>query len=522
MRPARGGRRRSPAPPRAPVRPTPVLNPFRGFTGRQSELESPVTPERTAPHRPIPPPGLPAVSTTPPAHGRVGPMSEADPGLFGPDSVTWQMHGDPMMWVAGVRALYLQALHPRAVRGVMQNSDFRKDAWGRLLRTANFVGTITLRHHRGRREGRGPRPAGSTACCRPPTPPPASATASTNPSCCCGCTAPRSTPTCTSLRRSGFPLTDAQADRYVDEHRVSARLVGLDPDDGTRPTGPSWPPTSRRYGPNSPPDAEARDVDDFLRRPPAHPLLVPARELLWRRVAHLAYAALPPYAHELYGSPRPRTGRASPAGCAPRAPLLRCVPARLRWQLPPRSHPEGHGTTRPRRPPRTVQTRADRPPYWTGQGRAQRKRRGRQQAMADTRLIQGRYRLLDLIGRGRHGRGVAGPRRVAGPAGRGQVPQAAGPAARPGLHPGPAGALPPRGPGRRRPPAPRGDRRPRLRRGRRRALPRHGAAGGPQPQPAAGGQQAAPAARARCRRHRRAGRRRPRLHPSNRASSTAT
>lgn len=41
-----------------------------------------------------------------------------DPGLFGPRSVTWQMHGDPMMWIAGIRALYLQALHPRAVRGV--------------------------------------------------------------------------------------------------------------------------------------------------------------------------------------------------------------------------------------------------------------------------------------------------------------------------------------------------------------------------------------------------------------------
>lgn len=70
-------------------------------------------------------------------------MRDADPGLFGPASVTWQMHGDPMMWIAGVRALYLQALHPRAVRGVTQNSDFRRDAWGRLLRTADFVGTIT-------------------------------------------------------------------------------------------------------------------------------------------------------------------------------------------------------------------------------------------------------------------------------------------------------------------------------------------------------------------------------------------
>src|SRR4051795_5985528 len=67
----------------------------------------------------------------------------ADPGLFGPESVTWQLHGDPMMWVAGIRALYLQALHPRAVRGVVQNSDFRRDAWGRLLRTASFVGEIT-------------------------------------------------------------------------------------------------------------------------------------------------------------------------------------------------------------------------------------------------------------------------------------------------------------------------------------------------------------------------------------------
>lgn len=66
-----------------------------------------------------------------------------DPGLFGPRSVTWQMHSDPMMWIAGVRALYLQALHPRAVRGVLQNSDFRSDAWGRLMRTARFVGTLT-------------------------------------------------------------------------------------------------------------------------------------------------------------------------------------------------------------------------------------------------------------------------------------------------------------------------------------------------------------------------------------------
>lgn len=77
------------------------------------------------------------------------------------------------------------------------------------------------------------------------------------------------------------------------------------------------------------------DPNDFLRRPPTHPLLVPAREALWRRVANLAYASLPPYAHELYGRPGP-----APAVVTRRLRLtgtfLRCVPACLRWQLPPK------------------------------------------------------------------------------------------------------------------------------------------------------------------------------------------
>jgi uncharacterized protein (DUF2236 family) len=36
-----------------------------------------------------------------------------------------------------------QALHPRAVAGIVQNSDFRADPLGRLVRTANFVGAAT-------------------------------------------------------------------------------------------------------------------------------------------------------------------------------------------------------------------------------------------------------------------------------------------------------------------------------------------------------------------------------------------
>ncbi|GAA1077089.1 oxygenase MpaB family protein [Nocardiopsis composta] len=60
-----------------------------------------------------------------------------------PESVTWRIQTDRAMWVAGVRALMLQALHPVAVQGVWQRSDFREDPTGRLLRTVDFVGTTT-------------------------------------------------------------------------------------------------------------------------------------------------------------------------------------------------------------------------------------------------------------------------------------------------------------------------------------------------------------------------------------------
>jgi hypothetical protein len=35
-----------------------------------------------------------------------------DDGLFGPGSVTWRIMSSRIMWVAVLRALYLQALHP--------------------------------------------------------------------------------------------------------------------------------------------------------------------------------------------------------------------------------------------------------------------------------------------------------------------------------------------------------------------------------------------------------------------------
>ncbi|WP_078990855.1 oxygenase MpaB family protein [Streptomyces sp. XY413] len=261
-----------------------------------------------------------------------GTGSGADPGLYGPASVTWQCHGDPMMWIAGVRALYLQALHPRAVRGVMENSDFRRDAWGRLMRTADFVGTLTYGTTEAaeRAGGRVRAIHGRLSATDPAT----------------GRTFPVDDPElllwihCAQidsflhvLRRSGIVLTPAQADRYVDENRVNARLVGLDPA-GVPADTAQLAAYFDEVRPELAAGPDARAVDDFLRGPPVHPLLVPGRNLLWRPLAGLAYGSLPGWAHQLYGRPAP-----SPRGVTRRLRLtgrvLRSIPAGLRWKLPP-------------------------------------------------------------------------------------------------------------------------------------------------------------------------------------------
>jgi uncharacterized protein (DUF2236 family) len=67
-----------------------------------------------------------------------------DPGLFGPHSATWRVHADfPGMLAGGLAALTLQTLHPRALAGVWDHSNFRGDLLGRLRRTTAFVGGTT-------------------------------------------------------------------------------------------------------------------------------------------------------------------------------------------------------------------------------------------------------------------------------------------------------------------------------------------------------------------------------------------
>ena len=67
-----------------------------------------------------------------------------DPGLFGPGSVAWAVHGDfSSMMIGGVAALMTQMLHPGALAGIWDHSDWEKNPAGRLRRTAQFVAGTT-------------------------------------------------------------------------------------------------------------------------------------------------------------------------------------------------------------------------------------------------------------------------------------------------------------------------------------------------------------------------------------------
>jgi hypothetical protein len=55
-----------------------------------------------------------------------------------------RVHADASMFVGGLRALLLQSLHPLAMAGVAEHSNYRDDPWGRLQRTSTFLAETTF------------------------------------------------------------------------------------------------------------------------------------------------------------------------------------------------------------------------------------------------------------------------------------------------------------------------------------------------------------------------------------------
>jgi uncharacterized protein (DUF2236 family) len=231
------------------------------------------------------------------------PVPPADTGLFGPDSVTWRVHGDVSMGLAGLRALFLQALHPLAMAGVEQHSGFRADPWGRLRRTAEYVGVTTFgstvqaeqaaaRVRAIHRKLSGIDP-GSGAPFRVD-----------HPDLLLWVHLCEAESFVVTFRRSGGRLAPGEIDRYYDEQRRAAALVGLDP-----ASVPSCAAEVAAYFHQIRPllraGTAARRSAAFVLVPPMPAwvgLATPARGA-WMGLAATAFGLLPRWARRCYGFP---------------------------------------------------------------------------------------------------------------------------------------------------------------------------------------------------------------------------
>jgi uncharacterized protein (DUF2236 family) len=226
-----------------------------------------------------------------------------DAGLFGPDSVTWRVHADPVLWIAGIRALLLQAVHPAAMAGMLQHSDFRADPWGRLRRTADYVGVVTFGSN-AEVEAIGRRVRGLHAKVRGTDDATGVTYRASDPHLlrwvhCCEVESFLST-----YQRAGGDLSAAEVDRYYAEQTRAAAVVGLDP-----ARVPASAADMAAYFDQMRPelrvDHRARRVAGYVVRPPMPrwvAVATPARPA-WAGVAGLAAALLPRWARRMYRMP---------------------------------------------------------------------------------------------------------------------------------------------------------------------------------------------------------------------------
>jgi uncharacterized protein (DUF2236 family) len=259
------------------------------------------------------------------------PQSVPDPGLYGPDSVTWRVHADPTMALAGLRALFLQAVHPLAMAGVADHSDFREDPWGRLFRTADYIG-VTTYGTRVQAERAGAKVRGIHRRLSGIEAESGIAYRVSDPNLLLWVHCVEVESFLTTAVRSGLRVSRADRDRYYAEQTVGSALVGLDPKQvpGSVEEMAAY---FTRIRPELRVTAEARRTAAFILWPPMPTKVTrgtPARAA-WIGLAATAFTMLPRWARRLYRLPGlPTTDVAATlAGVALRSGLL-VMPERLR------------------------------------------------------------------------------------------------------------------------------------------------------------------------------------------------
>ena len=235
-------------------------------------------------------------------------MPDADAGLFGPGSVTWRVHAHPAMLIGGLRALLLQALHPHALAGVVQHSDFRERPMYRLRQTATYVATTTFgTTEQARAAGEHVRRVHTHINGVDPVTGRRYSAEDPETLLWVHCVEVHSF--LAAVRAYGVRLSDADQDAYLAESARVAELVGIPPD-----MVPPSREAMREYFDAMLPELciswEAKQTIDFVASPPLTRDLLPYAAPL-KVVASAAVGLVPRHLRRLAGIDRPRLADAA-------------------------------------------------------------------------------------------------------------------------------------------------------------------------------------------------------------------
>ena len=226
------------------------------------------------------------------------PVPPSDDALFEKDTPIRLVHADLVgMMTGGIRALLLQMLHPHALQGVLDHSNFREDMHGRLQRTARFIAVTSFGHRDDamkaiERVNRIHAKVGGTL-------PDGSRYEATNPRTLAWVHVTEAQSFLAGYLRHVRPdMPGHEQDEYYRQFAVIARALGADPVPETRREAEAL---FRELRQDLRPSAEAREVAQLVlsQRPEGTPVA------LQTMIAAEAVAMLPPFARSMLHLQRP-------------------------------------------------------------------------------------------------------------------------------------------------------------------------------------------------------------------------
>ena len=246
-----------------------------------------------------------------------------DPGLIGPDSVSWRVNADlAAVAQAGTAAIVLEILHPSVIAGVQNMSTYREDPFKRARATLGYVLATTF---------------GNTAAANRiiehvkhihsfvnGTRPDGVAYRALDPDLIGWVHTAIPWMILHTYERTNRRLTQREKDTYLAKQAVIGRMGGAD-----------WVPTNTAeldeyvaaMRPRLAVNSQTREFIDFLLSAPFGPRLPPTADAALHRFAlYAGMSAAPRWARELTGFARP-----SPAVRAMIGPYLQLDARMLRW-----------------------------------------------------------------------------------------------------------------------------------------------------------------------------------------------